>query len=323
MKNRVTELLDIEVPIISAAMTWVTSAEFVAAVSKAGGMGVLGPNAGQTEKATSAEDMADRLTHEIHKVKALTQKPFAVNYIFPMGGASEDPFTNAVFEVLVKEEVKNVIAIGQNVVDRELKRLKAHGIKVIYRDLSPTVDKLVEAEKAGVDALIVTGYEAGGHMSDYKISTLSLVPQITSRVKIPVLAAGGIVDGQGVKAALAMGAEGVYMGTRFIATEENPASIETKKAIVNAKSEEFIEFKSAIGNLRTLPTEAGKKALELINQGKPEEAYQYYGEGFKVGMLDGDLINGTISVSEASGGIQQILTCQEVIDEIVNTLYVR
>ena len=117
-----------------------------------------------------------------------------------------------------------------------------------------------------------------------------------------------------------MGAEAVYMGTRFIATEENPASIDTKKAILNVKSEEFIEFKSAIGNLRTIPTEAGKKALELINQGKHEEAYKYYGEGFKIGMLDGDLVNGTISVSEAAGGIQQILTCQEVVEEIVHSL---
>ena len=320
MNNRITELLGIEYPIISAAMTWVTSAEFVAAVSNAGGMGVLGPNAGQTDKAISAEDMAERLTKEIRKVRALTDKPFAVNYIFPMGGASEDPFTNAVFEVLVKEDVKNVIAIGQNVVERELKRLKEHNIRVIYRDLSPTVDKLVEAEKAGVDALIVTGYEAGGHMSDHKISTLSLVPQITASVKVPVIAAGGIIDGRGANAAFAMGAEGVYMGTRFIATEENPASIETKKALIDVKSEDFIEFKSGMGHLRTIPTAAGKKALELINEGNHEEAYKYYGDGFKIGMLDGDLVNGTISVSESAGGIQEILTCREVIEEIVNAI---
>ncbi|MDK8643900.1 NAD(P)H-dependent flavin oxidoreductase (plasmid) [Niallia taxi] len=318
--NRITNLLGIKYPVISAAMTWVTSAEFVAAVSNAGGMGVLGPNAGQKEKASSAEDMADRLTKEIRIVKELTNKPFAVNYIFPMGGASEDPFTNAVFEVLVKENVKNVIAIGHGVVERELKRLKEHNINVIYRDLSPTVEKLVEAEKTGVDALIVTGYEAGGHMSDFKISTLSLVPQVTSLVKIPVIAAGGIIDGRGAKAAFSMGAEGVYMGTRFIATFENPASIETKKAIVNVKSEEFIEFKSGAGHLRTIPTEAGKKALELINQGKPQEAYKYYGEGFKIGMLDGDLVNGTVSVSESAGGIKQILTCQEIIEEIVQSI---
>jgi len=96
-------------------------------------------------------------------------------------------------------------------------------------------------------------------MSDYKISTFSLVPQITSLVKIPVIIAGGIIDGQGAKAAFSMGAEAVYMGTRFIATEENPASIETKKAVLNVKSEDFIEFKSVIGNLKTIPTEAGKR----------------------------------------------------------------
>lgn len=127
-------------------------------------------------------------------------------------------------------------------VERELKQLKEQGINVLYRNLSPTVDKLVEAEKMVVDALIVTGYEAGGHISDYKISMLSLVPQITSLVKILVLAAGQVA-----KAPFSLGAEGVYMGTRFIVTEENPASMETKKAILNVKSVEFIEFKSASG----------------------------------------------------------------------------
>ncbi|MDY0939638.1 MULTISPECIES: NAD(P)H-dependent flavin oxidoreductase [Priestia] len=320
MKNRITELLDIEYPIISAAMTWVTSAEFVSAVSNAGGMGVLGPNAGQTEKSSSPEDTAERLRKEIQKVKQLTDKPFAVNYIFPMDNNTEDPFTNAIFDILVEEKVKNVIAIGQKVIQKEVNRLKKHNINIIYRDLSPTVQKLVEAGKSGVDALIATGYEAGGHMSDYKISTLSIVPQVTSLVEIPVIAAGGIIDGKGALAAFAMGAEGVYMGTRFIATKENPASEATKQAILNVKSEEFIEFKSGIGHLRTIPTVAGKKAFELINQGKPEEAYKYYGNGFKVGMLDGDLVNGTISLSEAAGGIKEIKTCAEVINEIMNTL---
>jgi enoyl-[acyl-carrier protein] reductase II len=231
-----------------------------------------------------------------------------------MDNNTEDPFTNAIFDILVEEKVKNVIAIGQKVIQKEVNRLKKHNINIIYRDLSPTVQKLVEAGKSGVDALIATGYEAGGHMSDYKISTLSIVPQVTSLVEIPVIAAGGIIDGKGALAAFGMGAEGVYMGTRFIATKENPASEATKQAILNVKSEEFI------GHLRTIPTVAGKKAFELINQGKPEEAYKYYGNGFKVGMLDGDLVNGTISLSEAAGGIKEIKTCAEVINEIMNTL---
>ena len=301
-------------------MTWVTSAEFAAAVSNAGGMGVLGPNAGQTEKSSSPADTAERLRKEIHKVQLFTDKLFAVNYIFPMGNKLEDPFTNAIFDVLVEEKVKNVIAVGQKVIQKEISRLKEHNINVIYRDLNPTAQKLVEAEKSGVDALIATGYEAGGHMSDYKISTLSIVPQGTSLVEVPVIAAGGIIDGKGAQAAFAMGAEGVYMGTRFIATKENPASDATKQAILKVNSEEFIEFKSGIGHLRTIPTEAGKKALDLINQGKPEEAYAYYGNGFKIGMLDGDLVNGTISVSEAAGGIKEIKTCAEVINEIMSTV---
>lgn len=301
-------------------MTWVTSAEFVAAVSNAGGLGVLGPNAGQTEATSSIIDTVERLRTEIQKVKQLTDRPFAVNYIFPMGGQTESPYNDAILDVLVEEKVNIVVAIGQGIIQKEVDRLKKHNIIIIYRDLSPTAQKFVEAEKSGVDILIATGYEAGGHMSDYRISTLSLVPQVTSLVKLPIIAAGGIINGKGAKAAFAMGAEGVYMGTRFVASTENPASEATKQAIVNANSEDFIEFKSGIGHIRTIPTEAGKKALELVNQGKSEEAYKYYGNGFKIGMLDGDLVNGTISVSESAGGIKSITTCKEIVDEVVHAL---
>ncbi|MDT2674980.1 NAD(P)H-dependent flavin oxidoreductase [Enterococcus dongliensis] len=320
MENSVTNLLNIKYPIISAAMTWITSAKFVAAVSNAGGLGVLGPNAGQNKAASTPLENAENLRNEIRKVKQLTDKPFAVNYIFPMGSAIEDPFTSAIYDVLVEEEVKIVIAIGQSVIQNEVERLKKQNITIIYRDLNPTVEKLMEAEKSGVDALIVTGYEAGGHMSKFKISTLSLVPQVAKKVSLPVIAAGGIIDGDGAKAAFAMGAEAIYMGTRFIATTENPASISAKKAILTAKSEDFIEFKSGASHLRTLPTEAGKKALELINLGKADEAYTYYGNGFKLGLLDGDLTKGTISVSEAAGGITEILSCAEVINQIMKHL---
>lgn len=320
MENRVTTLLNIKYPIISAAMTWVTSAEFVAAVSNAGGLGVLGPNAGQNEASSTPLENAENLRKEIRKVKQLTDKPFAVNYIFPMEDAIEDPFTSAIYDVLIEEKVKVVVAIGHDVVQHEVERLKEQNITIIYRDLNPTVEKLMEAEKSGVDALIVTGYEAGGHMSEYKISTLSLVPQVTKKVSLPVIAAGGIIDGIGAKAAFDMGAEAIYMGTRFIATTENPASIVAKKAILSAKSEDFIEFKSGAGHLRTLPTEAGKKALELINLGKADEAYLCYKNGFKLGLLEGDLTNGTISVSEAAGGITEIISCAEVINQIMKHL---
>lgn len=318
MNNRITKLLNIEFPVISGAMTWITSAEFVSAVSNAGGMGVLGPNAGQTEASSDPKEVAEQLRKEIKKVKQLTNKPFAVNYIFPMFGKTEDPFTDAIFDILVEENINIVVAIGQGIVQRELARLKEQNITVIYRDLNPTVQNSLDAEKMGVDALIVTGHEAGGHMSQHPISTLSIVSQVTSVVKIPVIAAGGIINGKGAKAVFTMGSEGVYMGTRFVTTKENPTSEITKQAIIKVNSEDFIELGDT--NLRTIPTEAGKKALELINQGKAEEASKYYKNGFKIGMLDGDLINGTVSISNAAGGIKEITTCKEVIDEIMISL---
>ncbi|MGQ8872210.1 NAD(P)H-dependent flavin oxidoreductase [Paenibacillus sp. TSA_86.1] len=314
--NKITELLNIEYPIISAAMNWVTSAEFVAAVCNAGGMGVLGPNAGQTLNPTGLREYADNVRNEIRKVKRLTNKNFAVNYIFPLDDSGTLPFGTLLFDILVEEEVKYVVAIGNQMVASEMIKLKEQGITVIYRPLNPTVHNILEAEEHGADAVIVTGSEAGGHFSQYNISLFTLLPQITSVVNLPVIAAGGIIDGRGAKAAFAMGAQGVYMGTRFIATVENPASHAAKQAIINVKSEEMLELEGVYE--RTIPTPGGIKAYQLINEGNTLDAVPYHKNGYKETLLLGNLDQGTISVSPSAGGILEILTCQEVIDEIIN-----
>ncbi|MCG7378809.1 nitronate monooxygenase [Paenibacillus sp. ACRSA] len=314
--NKINELLNIEYPIISAAMNWVTSAAFVAAVSNAGGMGVLGPNAGQTLNPNSLEEYADNVRNEIRKVKQLTTKNFAVNYIFPFDDSGNNPFTTLLFNILIEEEVKYVVAIGSQMIPSEMVKLKKHGITVLYRPITPTVENIMEAEKHGADAVIVTGSEAGGHISQYNVSLFTLLPQVTAAVSIPVIAAGGIIDGRGAKAAFAMGAQGVYMGTRFIATVENPASRAAKQAIVDVKSHEMIELEGV--HERTIPTPGGITAHQLIKEGKAQEAVPYHKNGYKEALLLGNLDQGTISVSPSAGGIQEILTCQEVIDEIVN-----
>lgn len=321
MQTRVTTLLGIKYPVISAAMAWATSAEFVAAVSNAGGMGVLGPNAGQKEPPESLEDFAEKTRNEIKKVKKLTEKPFAVNYIFPIGENGTSLFADTLFNVLIEENIKIVIAIGEEVNKRELKRLKENNIVVIFRHLSPTVDQIIEAEKLGIDALIVTGQEAGGHISKYPISTLSLLTQLANKTSLPIIAAGGIIDGFGAKAVFTMHAEGVYMGTRFLVTKENPASQVVKQAIINAESEEFIQLDAV--HVRTLPTVAGEKARELISQGEIEKAMAIVKGGYKLGILDGDLITGTVSVSPSSGGIKEIKTCKEVVEDIVQSLLLK
>ncbi|WP_145049055.1 nitronate monooxygenase family protein [Paenibacillus xylanexedens] len=316
--NKITELLNIEYPIISAAMNWVTSAEFVAAVCNAGGMGVLGPNAGQTLNPTSLEEYADNVRNEIRKVKQLTNKNFAVNYIFPFDDSGAQPFTTMLFNILIEEKVKYVVAIGNQMIASEMVKLKKHGITVLYRPITPTVQNIMEAEKHGADAVIVTGSEAGGHISQYNVSLFTLLPQVTAAVSLPVIAAGGIIDGRGAKAAFAMGAQGVYMGTRFIATVENPASHAAKRAIIQVNSEEMIELEGV--HERTIPTPGGIKAYQLIKEGKAQEAVPYHKNGYKEALLLGNLDQGTISVSPSAGGIQEILTCQEVIDEIVNQI---
>lgn len=316
MDNRITNLLNIEYPIIAAAMNWVTSATFVAAVGNAGGMGVLGPNTGQYDPATSLDEMAENLRKEIKKTKELTDKPFAVNYILPMDDTQKNPYNTAIFNILMEENVKIVVAIGFSSTPNEIKKLKDNNITVLYRPVSPTTTWLVDAEKLGVDAIIATGREAGGHISRHDISTFSLVQQITSLVSIPVIAAGGIIDGKGAKAMFALGAEGVYMGTRFLVTHENPASDSAKQAIINANSEDFLELEGT--GERTINTVGGQKIYNLHKEGNSEEAMKLQKNGYKVSLLDGDLDNGTISVSPAAGGIKEIKSCKEVIDEIVH-----
>lgn len=132
------------------------------------------------------------------------------------------PFTTLLFNILLEEEVNYVVAIGTKMIASEMEKLKEHGIIVLYRPITPTVENIMEAEQHGADAVIVTGSEAGGHISEYNVSLFTLLPQVMAAVSVPVIAAGGIIDGRGAKAAIAMGAEGVYMGTRFIATVENP-----------------------------------------------------------------------------------------------------
>lgn len=318
MKTRVTELLGIEYPVISAAMTWGTSAELVAAVSNAGGMGVLGPNAGQNEVPKSMEEFIENTKKEIQKVRLLTDKPFGMNYIFPFGENESSLFTNALFDILIEEKVKIVVAIGETINTKELKRLKDNDIIVLFRHLSPTVELIVEAEKTSIDAIIITGQEAGGHISKYPISTCTLLSQVSKIIEKPIIAAGGIIDGLGAKAVFSMGAESVYMGTRFLATVESPANSLAKEAIIKVKSEEFLQFDAL--NIRTTPTLAGEKAKRLLEMGNYEEAMKVMKNGYKAGIIDGDSQNGTLSISPAAGGINRIVSAKEVIDEIMEKL---
>jgi enoyl-[acyl-carrier protein] reductase II len=301
-------------------MTWTSDAKWVAAISNAGGLGCLGSNCGATEPTDSPEETGERLRREIRKTRELTDKPFTVNYLLPMEGIEATYiFAKPVYQVLKEEKVRILLTSGAIVNEDEIARLKKDGFIVIHRDICPTVESLKKAEACGVDVLIATGYEAGGHMSQHKISLLSLFPQARAAVKLPLLAAGGICNAAGAKAVAAMGAEGAYVGTRFVVTEENPASAVCKRAIIDAKAEETVEFRAMIGHMRTTPNKIGLECEKMSREGVDVFTIgSVYAGGFRTGMLLGDLENGIVSVSEAIGMINEVLTCKQVVDDIAS-----
>lgn len=317
MNNKVCEILGIDKPVISAAMTWITNAEFVAAVSNAGGAGVLGFNAGATKAESNPEIAANNLRQQIRKVKELTNKPFGVNIlILPQ----LDPFTKATLDVFETDRPDFVVVLPIEPADPLVyKRLKEMDIKIISRPMNPTVENMQAAEKAGADILICTGSEEGGHAPEFKVSLISRFPEIRKSITIPMMATGGITDFLSAKAAYAMGADGVYVGTRFIVTKENPAAQSVKDKIINTKAEELIEIPANPGFLYLIPNKTSLECKKMAEEGRSrEEISEFYSikGSFKSGMLLGESEDGLINCSQAINSINEIMTCKEVIDNL-------
>ena len=233
LRTPVCDLFGIEHPIILAGMGGVSMAPLVAAVSNAGGLGVMGA------AALSPED----LRAEIRKTKTLTRKPFAVDLLAPL------PQMIVPYLPVLYDEGVQIFVAGLAVPEKHVPEMKRHGIKIMV--MTGKVKHAVRAEAAGADVVAAQGTEAGGHTGE--IGTLALVPQVVDAVKIPVVAAGGIVDGRGVVAALALGAQGAIIGTRFIATEEATAAQEYRQALVRAEQDETVRTRCYSGKpLRTL-----------------------------------------------------------------------
>lgn len=230
MKNRICALLDIHYPIIQAPMNWVSGAALTAAVSEAGGLGCLGPNSGADTIVEDVEITGERMREQIHKVRRLTGRPFAVNVVIGIGDAIK--YSRKIVDVIIEEKVPAVIAsVGRP--DIYTDRLKAAGVRVLHA--ISTARHARKAQESGVDAVICEGYEAGGHKGLTELTNLVLTPMVADAVKIPVVAGGGIGDARGVLAALALGADGVYMGSRFMATRESESHSNVKEAIVHAE----------------------------------------------------------------------------------------
>lgn len=283
-KTRICELLGIQYPIIQGGMNLIASAELAAAVSNAGGLGIISPNGGEPNWGKVAEN----LRNQIRKGKSLTDKPFGVN--FPIHVLGQD---RGLLDIAIEEGVP-VVTTGAGSPALHTSYLQEHGVRVLH--LVASVKHAKGAEKSGVDAVIAEGYESGGINSPDELTTFVLVPQVVDAVSIPVIAAGGIGDARGLVAAFALGAEGVQMGTVFIATHECIADQDYKNAILAANDTATI-----VTGRGSLPLRGLKS--ELVTQGQQ--------------IAEGDVAPGQMICGAVAGMISEIVSASDVVRNIV------
>ena len=298
MRTPLCELLGIEHPIVQGGMAWVATAELAGAVSDAGGLGIIG--------AGSAPP--DYVREQIHKVRERTDKPFGVNV--PLFS----PTAEEVLKLCIEEKVPVVTTGGGNPAPY-IKPLKEAGIIVI-----PVVSSVALAkrlERMGADALVAEGMESGGHIGD--VATMPLIPQVVDAVKVPVIAAGGIADGRGLAAALALGAVGVQMGTRFICTEECIAHPVYKERIVKAGDRSTMTTGHSLGHpVRALKNPMVHRFQELEKTGASEEEIIEFGTGaLRRAVLDGDWENGSFMAGQSAGLVKDVVPVRVLIERIV------
>ena len=299
-KTRLCDLLGIEYPIIQGGMVWIANAELAAAVSNAGGLGLISATAGMSYN----DDQIENLKQQIKTARSLTAKPFGVN--LPL----LSPQIEDLIAAVINERV-NVIVTATGNPALYTSRLKEAGIKVLH--VVASVKHAQSAERRGVDGVIAEGYEAGGHNG--------LVPQVVDAVTIPVVAAGGIADAKGVVAALALGADGVQMGTRFVATHECIAHPNFKEAIIKANDSDTVITGRKLGPIRILKNEVATKLLEMEAAGASvEELATFLGpeSRSRVGQLEGDLVSGEAYCGSIAGMIKEIKSTGEVVRSIVD-----
>jgi enoyl-[acyl-carrier protein] reductase II len=305
MKTRVTELLNIKYPIIQGGLAYLAYADLAAAVSNAGGLG-------QITAMTLPDE--DKLREEIRKVKTLTNKPFGVNFAIGQHGK---PFEHMV-SVAVEEKVPVISVTGGNP-KGVLDMVEGHNIKRLV--LVAAKRQAVKAEKLGADAVMVVGQEGGGHLGRGDVGTSVLTPQVADKVSIPVIASGGIADGRGLMAALALGAEGIEMGTRFIATKECVhAHGHYKKAILDADENSTVVIKRSLGTpARALKNAWTDEILELEKSGQGYDVLKNYisGEANKRYIYEGDYEKGFGWAGQGAAGISDIPSTADLIQNII------
>jgi enoyl-[acyl-carrier protein] reductase II len=300
IRTRLCDMLGIEYPIIQGGMAWVATAELAAAVSEAGGLGVIG--------AGSAPPHVVR--NEIRKARALTSKPFGVNVYFM------SPFAAEVIDVLVEEGVP-VVTTGAGNPGKYVPRFKDAGMKVLA--LVASVNLAKRLERSGVDGLVAEGMECGGHIGD--IATMPLVPQIVDAVDIPVVAAGGIFDGRGLVAALALGASGVQMGTRFVCASECTVHPNYKQVVIKARDRDTVVTGRTTGHpVRILENKFAREFLAAEAKGAGVQELEALGTGrLRAATVDGDVENGSVMAGQIASMVRRVEPAREIIQDIMAT----
>ncbi len=298
LRTRLTTLLGIEHPIIQGGMAWTATAELSAAVSNAGGIGIIGAGHMPT----------DVLREQIHLAKSLTDKPFGVNLMLLT------PHIDDIVQMVIDEGVK-VVTTGAGNPGKYMSALKGAGIKVI--PIVPSVALAKRMESIGADAIIGEGMEAGGHIGD--LTTLVLTPQLVDAVSIPVIAAGGIADGRGVAAAFALGAEGVQVGTRFMCADECTIHPDVKDVVVKAKDRDTVVTGRSTGHpVRVIKNKLAREIMELDREGKAEEIEALGAGKLALAMRHGDTAMGSLMAGQVAAMVCRIEPAADIVADLVN-----
>lgn len=299
MQTDITKLLGIEYPIIQGGMAWVAEHHLAAAVSEAGGLGLIG----------GANAPAEVVRNEIREARKLTSKPFGVNVML-MSPHAED-----IAKVVVEEGIK-VVTTGAGSPEKYMKMWKEAGIVVI-----PVVASVALArrmERTGADAVVAEGSESGGHIGE--ATTMTLVPQVVDAVNIPVIAAGGIADGRGLAASLMLGAKAVQMGTRFVVADESIVSEAYKDRIIAAKDiDSAVTGRSHGHPVRSLRNAMTREYSKLEAEGKSFEELEYLTLGtLRKAVMEGDIVHGTVMAGQIAGLVSKKQSAKEIIEEIMS-----
>ncbi|MEJ5263033.1 MAG: nitronate monooxygenase [Ignavibacterium sp.] len=301
IKTRITELLKIEYPIIQAGMVWVSGWKLASAVSNCGGLGLIG----------SGSMKPELLREHIQKCKAATDKPFGVNIPLLRKDADE------LVKVCLQENIKIFFTSAGNP-KTFTPTLKENGCTVVH--VVANLKYALKAQESGCDAVVGEGVEAGGHNGADQITTFVLIPQLVDALNIPVIAAGGIADGRGIIAALALGAEGVQIGTRFAATVESSAHENYKRKIVEAKDNDTVLAFRKIGLVRMLKNDFALRAIKAENECWDElKLKELLGsKRERAGIFEGDEIEGEMEAGQAAGLIKDIPTVNELMQRLIS-----